>query len=78
MRMNREQAITRIEDYFERGEFFAELARRVVIHAESQEPGQRPELYRYLSEEMWPSLDSIGFSDRAAFGSISPKAPTVA
>ena len=60
--MSRDQAIARITGYFENGEFFDELARRVAIHTESQEPDQRPELYRYLTDEMTPSLEALGFS----------------
>ena len=59
--MSREGAIGRIVDYFENGGFFDDLARRVAIHTESQEPDQRPELTRYLTEEMTPSLESLGF-----------------
>ncbi len=52
--MSCEGAIRRIGEYFERAGFFDDLARRVAIHTESQEPDQRPELYRYLSDEMQP------------------------
>ena len=60
--MSREQAIARIADYFEGGGFYAELARRVAIHSESQETGQLRELYRYLEDEMVPSLEQLGFT----------------
>ena len=60
--MSREQAIMRVEKYFERGEFFDDLARRVAIRSESQEPDRRPELHRYLTEEMTPSLETLGFA----------------
>ena len=60
--MNREQAMTRIDDYFESGAFFEELSRRVAIHSESQEPDQLAELHRYLGDEMLPSLEALGFS----------------
>ncbi len=39
--MSREGAIRRIGEYFERGGFFDDLARRVAIHTESQDPGRR-------------------------------------
>ncbi len=55
--MSREGAIQRIAEYFENDGFFDDLARRVAIHTESQEPAQRPELYRYLPEEMTPYLE---------------------
>jgi len=60
--MSREQAIERIGDYFDGGGFFEDLARRVAIPTESQEPEQRPELYRYLTDEMTPSLEALGFA----------------
>ncbi len=47
--MSREGAIGRIDEYFESDGFFDDLARRVAIHTESQEPEQRRELYRYLT-----------------------------
>jgi acetylornithine deacetylase/succinyl-diaminopimelate desuccinylase-like protein len=60
--MSREGVIERIEAYFERDGFFDDLARRVAIHTESQEPDRRPELYRYLSDEMRPYLEPLGFA----------------
>ena len=62
--MSRAGAINRIEGYFDDGRFFADLARRVAIHSESQEPAQRGELMRYLAEEMRPSLEALGFACR--------------
>ena len=59
--MTREAAITGIGAYFDDGGFFDDLARRVAIHTESQDPAQRAELYRYLTDEMMPSLAALGF-----------------
>jgi len=59
--MSREGAIARVADYFDGGGFFADLARRVAIRTESQEPERKPELYRYLCEEMTPCLTALGF-----------------
>ena len=59
--MSREGAIARVTDYFDSGGYFEDLARRVAIHTESQEPSQKPELYRYLTEEMTPTLAPLGF-----------------
>ena len=55
--MSREGVIGRTGEYFENDDFFDDLARRVAIHTESQEPDQRPELYRFLTEEITPSLE---------------------
>lgn len=59
--MSRDGAIERIASYFDDGGFFADLARRVAIHTESQEPARKPELYRYLTEELQPCLEPLGF-----------------
>jgi len=62
--VSREQAIERAERYFDGGGFFTDLSRRVSIRTESQESGSRPELERYLVEEMEPSLRRLGFLGR--------------
>ncbi len=62
--MSRAQAIARVSRHFDDGGFFAELARRVAVRTESQNPARRPELTRYLVEEMQPCLESMGFACR--------------
>jgi len=62
--VNRDDAIRRIESYFGDGEFKIDLQRRVAIRTESQIPERRSELYRYLSDEMAPSLEAVDFSCR--------------
>ena len=62
--MSREQAIERAERYFDSGGFFEDLGRRVAIRTESQEPGSKKELERYLTDEMQPSLSRLGFQCR--------------
>ena len=44
------------------GSFLADLARRVAIPSESQNPARAGELRRYLEAEMRPSLERLGFS----------------
>ena len=58
---SRKHALTRISEYFDQDGFFDDLARRVAIHTESQEPAQQPELYRYFSDELIPSMEPLGF-----------------
>ena len=58
----REGAIARARSHFDGGGYWAELARRVAIATESQEPAQRGELYRYLDTEMRPTLEGLGFA----------------
>ena len=62
--MSRERAIAHAERYFDEGGFFADLARRVSIPTESQNPDRAPDLARYLSGEMQPSLERLGFRCR--------------
>ena len=60
--MTRADAIARIESYFDDGGYFADLSRRIAIPTESQEIERRPDLHRYLTDEIGPSLDRLGFS----------------
>jgi acetylornithine deacetylase/succinyl-diaminopimelate desuccinylase-like protein len=62
--MSRSAAISRVFAYFDSGAFKADLARRVAIPTESQNPERKAELARYLSEEMAPALEQLGFSCR--------------
>lgn len=62
--MSRAQAIAGIERYFDDGAFFTELARRVAIPTESQNPERKEELRRYLLAEMQPSFERQGFRCR--------------
>lgn len=48
--------------HFDSGAFQVDLERRVAIPTESQELGQRPELYRYLNAEIGPWLERFGFA----------------
>ena len=58
---SRKHALTRISEYFDQDGFFDDLSRRVAIHTESQEPAQKPELYRYFTDELIPSIEPLGF-----------------
>jgi acetylornithine deacetylase/succinyl-diaminopimelate desuccinylase-like protein len=62
--MSREQAISHAERYFDEGGFFADLARRVAIPTESQNPERGADLARYLRAEMQPSFERLGFKCR--------------
>ena len=62
--MSRAQAISAAERYFDEGGFVADLARRVAIPSESQNPERSRELAEYLDREMAESLERIGFSCR--------------
>jgi acetylornithine deacetylase/succinyl-diaminopimelate desuccinylase-like protein len=59
--MSRRGAISRIGEYFDDGVYFDDVARRVAIATESQEPARRTEQHRDLGAEMTPSLQLLGF-----------------
>jgi acetylornithine deacetylase/succinyl-diaminopimelate desuccinylase-like protein len=62
--LSRSAAIAAAEKYFDSGGFLADLARRVAIPTESQNPARGPELRAYLESEMSESLARIGASTR--------------
>jgi acetylornithine deacetylase/succinyl-diaminopimelate desuccinylase-like protein len=47
--------------HFDGGAFLQDLARRVAVRTESQDPASGPELQRYLADEIGPSLAALGF-----------------
>ena len=59
--MTRDAAIAQVTEHFDNGAFFADLARRVAIASTAQVKSFRPQLVRYLTEEMIPALKSLGF-----------------
>ncbi len=60
--MSRTDALARTETYFRDGSFMDELARRVAFRTESPDIERRPDLYRYLGDELTPSLEAMGFT----------------
>jgi hypothetical protein len=62
--MSRAGAIARTERYFDSGAFKADLARRVAIPSESQNPERAAELQHYIEAEMKPALEAMGFACR--------------
>jgi acetylornithine deacetylase/succinyl-diaminopimelate desuccinylase-like protein len=63
--MSRETAIAAALQYFDSGTFKADLARRVAIPTESQNPQRAAELKRYISDEMQPALEALGCKCRS-------------
>ncbi len=59
--MTREAVIENLESYFDDGDFLEDLSRRVAIRTNSQDDEGYPELYRYLTDEMTPYLEGLGF-----------------
>jgi acetylornithine deacetylase/succinyl-diaminopimelate desuccinylase-like protein len=60
----RASAIARAAAYFDSGAFAADLARRVAIPTESQNPERREDLRHYLERELTPVLAGLGYQCR--------------
>lgn len=63
----RDHLLLSLADYFDRGAFQADLARRVAWRTESDTGQVLPELHGYLRDELLPALTALGFS-----GAIHP------
>lgn len=62
--MSRQDAVARAAEYFDRGDFRSDLARRVAMATESQTGESLEALRAYLTDEMIPTLEKLGFSSR--------------
>ena len=62
--MSRQQSIEAAEKYFDSHEFHRDLARRVAIPTESQNPDRQLELNAYLISDLTPALEKMGFECR--------------
>ncbi len=62
--MSRPASVARAHAYFDSKTFHADLARRVAIPTESQNPDRADELTEYLTAELTPSLGALGFACR--------------
>ena len=60
--MSREQVLLQAQQHLDNGDFVRDLTRRVAVRTASQEADSGPELQRYLSDEMVPSLAALGFA----------------
>lgn len=58
----RDVALAAAAAHLDGGAFVRDLARRVAIRSESQNPASAAELQRYLADEMAPSLAALGFA----------------
>ena len=59
---SREAALAAAAAHFDRGDFFATLARRVAVRSASQEADAGPALAAYLEGEIGPALAALGFA----------------
>jgi acetylornithine deacetylase/succinyl-diaminopimelate desuccinylase-like protein len=62
--MTRATAIQSAEHYFDSKAFHTDLARRVAIPTESQNPDRMSALHAYLNGELTPALQALGFECR--------------
>jgi hypothetical protein len=62
--VTRSAAIARASDYFDSGNFLADVARRVACRTESVAAARRPELLAYLEQEMVPAALRLGADAR--------------
>jgi acetylornithine deacetylase/succinyl-diaminopimelate desuccinylase-like protein len=73
--MSRDKAIKRVEQHFDDGGFIRDLARRVAYKTESQVKESRPYLTSYLTEEIGPTLERMGYSVRIFDNPVDPAGP---
>ena len=66
--MTRAAAVASAEAYFDSGAFRDDLARRIAIPTESQNPERAAELADYVEREMTPALEALGFACRVLEG----------
>jgi acetylornithine deacetylase/succinyl-diaminopimelate desuccinylase-like protein len=62
--MTRSAAVARATDYFDSGDFLADLRRRVAFRTESGVAARRPDLHAYLNQEMVPAAQQLGATAR--------------
>lgn len=60
----RETAIARAQAYFDSGALHRDLARRVAMPTESQNPERKAVLAEYLEAEIRPAFEALGFACR--------------
>ena len=73
--MTREAAVGLAQAHFDSGAFLADLARRVAIRTESQNPESGPALQSYLADEWMPSLQALGFQGEIHANPVPPYGP---
>ncbi len=71
----RQDALTAAARWFDDGHLLAALRRRVAHRTESQRDGALPDLRRYLSEEIGPSLAALGFAFRIVDNTVAGAGP---
>ena len=75
--MTRKKTIEKALAFFDDGGYVEELSRRVAIRTESQKPEQRPELYRYLEDEITPAFQVMGHDCQVFDNPVDGKGPVL-
>jgi acetylornithine deacetylase/succinyl-diaminopimelate desuccinylase-like protein len=73
--VTRETAVARAAGHLDSGAFLQVLERRVGHRTESADPGRAAALREYLTDEMIPSLEHLGFTARVVENAVSPGHP---
>ncbi|CAB3701078.1 Succinyl-diaminopimelate desuccinylase [Paraburkholderia phenoliruptrix] len=73
--MTRDEAIDNAISYFDSGAFLRDLQRRVRMETESQEASGMPVLWDYLSGELVPSVQRLGFETRIVANPVEGYGP---
>ena len=74
---SKDGAVARARENFDSGAFLADLGRRVAIRTESQIPERQPELYAYLTDEIGPSFERMGYSYRIFDNPVANRGPVL-
>src|SRR3954452_25339709 len=73
--MDRQHALARAAEHFDSGAFFADLERRVTFRTESAFPDREQDLRDYLTAEMVPAVERLGFTPRIVENPVSSRHP---
>jgi acetylornithine deacetylase/succinyl-diaminopimelate desuccinylase-like protein len=73
--VDRQTALDRATEPFDSGAFLETLARRVAHRTESADPGRADDLRAYLTAEMVPDVERLGFTARIVENPVSPRHP---
>ena len=72
---SRAGAVARAAAHYSSGRFLADMRRRVAMKTESQSGARDAELRAYLTDEMVPTLDKLGFTSRIFDNAVAGKGP---
>ena len=73
--MTRNQAIQHATHHFDSGAFLADLNRRVGYRTESQEADRAATLLAYLTDEIVPEAERLGFETRIVDNPVAGNGP---